>query len=321
MVGAAIPAVVAAAVSARPLPAAAGPLLDVVRRTFGNFYDLRRDLSTGTVTDAVGNRYDLGLVEVSNDYRREYTGLHTQVAYRVGRRLNLGGSWTWSHAYGNFDGETGPYVQYAHARILSVLRKAGGTWAALATPGAHDPKLTAVVPYAATAVPADLAGLEASEAQALLFELAGLPGAAEEATRDYQGTALARQLLSIARAFSTASMVYRSRPFVYGDDAYNRWKIKPSVMISDLLLRDMKSAGLFGGVFSGCKLTRITGSTRKPSSPSRGTSAACTSELLPAPDGAYNNTTRSAISKSSSTFSSRSRPYKVSPVRKERGPT
>jgi len=56
--------------------------------------------------------------------------------------------------------------------------------------------------------------------------------------------------LSIARAFSTASMVYRSRPFVYGDDAYNRWKIKPSVMISDLLLRDMKSAGLFGGVFS-----------------------------------------------------------------------
>jgi len=57
--------------------------------------------------------------------------------------------------------------------------------------------------------------------------------------------------LSIARTFSTASMVYRSRPFVYGDDAYNRWKIKPSVMISDLLLRDMKSAGLFGGVFSG----------------------------------------------------------------------
>jgi len=57
--------------------------------------------------------------------------------------------------------------------------------------------------------------------------------------------------LSIVRAFSNASMVYRSRPFVYGDDAYNRWKIKPSVMISDLLLRDMKSAGLFGGVFSG----------------------------------------------------------------------
>ncbi len=57
--------------------------------------------------------------------------------------------------------------------------------------------------------------------------------------------------LSIARTFSTTAMVYRSKPFVYGDDAYNRWKIKPSAMISDLLLRDMRSAGLFAGVFSG----------------------------------------------------------------------
>ena len=78
---------------------------DVVRRTYGNFYDLRRDLSTGKVTDAVGNRYDLGLIEVSNDYRREYTGLHTQFAWRTGR-LNLGGSWTWSHLLGNAVGES-----------------------------------------------------------------------------------------------------------------------------------------------------------------------------------------------------------------------
>jgi arginyl-tRNA synthetase len=27
----------------------------------------------------------------------------------------------------NFDGETGPYVQYTHARLCSVLRKCGGT--------------------------------------------------------------------------------------------------------------------------------------------------------------------------------------------------
>lgn len=57
--------------------------------------------------------------------------------------------------------------------------------------------------------------------------------------------------LSISRAFGTTAMVYRTKPFVYGDDAYNRWKTKPSVMISDLFLRDMRSAGLFGGVFSG----------------------------------------------------------------------
>ncbi len=57
--------------------------------------------------------------------------------------------------------------------------------------------------------------------------------------------------LAIARAFSATAMVYRSKPFVYGDDAYNRWKVKPSAMISDLLLRDMKSSGLFAGVFAG----------------------------------------------------------------------
>jgi ABC-type uncharacterized transport system auxiliary subunit len=58
------------------------------------------------------------------------------------------------------------------------------------------------------------------------------------------------ETLSVVRNFSTTSMVYRSRPYVYNDDAYNRWKVKPSVMISDMLLRDMRSAGLFGGVYS-----------------------------------------------------------------------
>ncbi|MDD5233180.1 MAG: ABC-type transport auxiliary lipoprotein family protein [Syntrophales bacterium] len=55
---------------------------------------------------------------------------------------------------------------------------------------------------------------------------------------------------SIVRAYSTTSMVYRTKPFRYGDDAYNRWRVKPSDMLSDLLLRDMRNAGLFRGVFS-----------------------------------------------------------------------
>jgi arginyl-tRNA synthetase len=101
------------------------------------------------------------------------------------------------------DGDTGPYVQYAHARICSMLRKAGGDWMARATPGAHDSRDTAVVPFAPMPLPTDLAGLEAAEAQALLFELAGLPSAIRIAHEQLQGTALARQLLTIARAFSS----------------------------------------------------------------------------------------------------------------------
>ncbi len=50
---------------------------------------------------------------------------------------------TWERAL-NFDGETGPYVQYTHARACSVLRKAGETggarpdFAALADPFSQD---------------------------------------------------------------------------------------------------------------------------------------------------------------------------------------
>ena len=100
------------------------------------------------------------------------------------------------------DGDTGPYVQYAHARIMSLLRKAGGTWSAQATPGAFDGRESAFVPFAASNLPPSMAGLEALEAQALLFELAGLPSAYRLAQEQLQATPIARQLLAVARAFS-----------------------------------------------------------------------------------------------------------------------
>ena len=79
---------------------------DIVRREFTNFYDSRKDMSTGKVTGPTGTVFDLSLIENSNDYRREYTGLHTQFAYRLGERFNLGGNWTWSHLIGDIVGET-----------------------------------------------------------------------------------------------------------------------------------------------------------------------------------------------------------------------
>jgi arginyl-tRNA synthetase len=110
-------------------------------------------------------------------------------------------TFTWDRVIA-LDGDTGPYVQYAHARILSVLRKAGGTWAdqaRLASPLTDD---SAVVPYGAAPVPSSMEGLYEGPAQTLLFELAGLPDALRSMQRENMGTALARQLLSIAKAFS-----------------------------------------------------------------------------------------------------------------------
>lgn len=107
-------------------------------------------------------------------------------------------TFTWDRVIA-LDGDTGPYVQYAHARILSVLRKAGEGWAAQAQPGAPQGPC---LPFALLTLPADLGGLAAPEAQALLFELAGLPVAIAGAAEGNMATPLARQLVTLARTFS-----------------------------------------------------------------------------------------------------------------------
>jgi arginyl-tRNA synthetase len=110
-------------------------------------------------------------------------------------------TFTWDRVIA-LDGDTGPYVQYAHARICSVLRKAGGDWAAQARPAALPCPDSPVVAYGAAEIPASLEGLEDAPAQALLFELAGLPDAYRTMRQENMATALARQLLAVAKAFS-----------------------------------------------------------------------------------------------------------------------
>jgi outer membrane receptor for ferrienterochelin and colicin len=80
--------------------------VDGVYRKYSNFYSARTDTSTGIVSDPFGRQFDFSLTENTNDVQRKYVGLNTQASYRALDRLLLGGNWTWSHAYGNFDGET-----------------------------------------------------------------------------------------------------------------------------------------------------------------------------------------------------------------------
>jgi arginyl-tRNA synthetase len=107
-------------------------------------------------------------------------------------------TFTWDRVIA-LDGDTGPYVQYAHARIMSVLRKAGGDWAMKAqVQSAKGPFLS----YSEAQLPSQLSGLDALEAQSLLFELAGLPGAIAAVVEGCMATPLARQLVAVARSFS-----------------------------------------------------------------------------------------------------------------------
>ncbi|MGA7990720.1 MAG: carboxypeptidase regulatory-like domain-containing protein [Thermoanaerobaculia bacterium] len=79
--------------------------VDAVRREFRDFYTTVRNTATGTVTDALGNDFDLGFLVNSNVPKREYTGLHSSLSFRKGS-LNVNANWTWSHMIGNFVGET-----------------------------------------------------------------------------------------------------------------------------------------------------------------------------------------------------------------------
>ncbi|MBL8115527.1 MAG: TonB-dependent receptor [Acidobacteria bacterium] len=79
---------------------------DVIHRDYKDFYAIRRDRTTGQVTDPFGQRFDIGYVENTNLYERVYDAFQLQLAYRPTRQLSLGGNWTYSHLIGNFVGET-----------------------------------------------------------------------------------------------------------------------------------------------------------------------------------------------------------------------
>lgn len=80
----------------------------------------------------------------------------------------------------NFDGETGPYLQYTHARCRSVLRRA----------------------VAPAQLPADLAGLTDAPAQRVLKQLSLFPETVEKAALAYEPSTMSRYLLDLAQAFN-----------------------------------------------------------------------------------------------------------------------
>jgi arginyl-tRNA synthetase len=79
----------------------------------------------------------------------------------------------------NFDGHTGPYLQYAHARTCNVLLKGGGS------PAAYD-----------------ASQLRLPEEQALIRAVAQYPLAIEEALQHNEPSSIARYLLELAACYS-----------------------------------------------------------------------------------------------------------------------
>lgn len=90
---------------------------------------------------------------------------------------------SWDHVL-NFEGETGPYVQYTHARACSILRKAGDDVVAKAKAG-FDPSY--------------LTGESAHALSSLLYKL---PQVIEEAGEKYEPSIVTRHIVDIAQAFN-----------------------------------------------------------------------------------------------------------------------
>ena len=87
----------------------------------------------------------------------------------------------------NFDGETGPYVQYTHARCASLLRKAGED----IVTKAQDPKNV------------DFALLSKSDSAYELTKLIyAFPGVVEQAGEKYEPSIITRHIIDIAQCFN-----------------------------------------------------------------------------------------------------------------------
>jgi len=101
-------------------------------RDYKDFYSQRIDRSTGTITDAFGNVADLAIVENTNDLKRRYSGVTMSATYRFSGQTNIGGNYTLSRLWGDFDGEnvaSGPLTsndfQYPEYRQASWYRPEG----------------------------------------------------------------------------------------------------------------------------------------------------------------------------------------------------
>jgi len=55
---------------------------------------------------------------------------------------------------------------------------------------------------------------------------------------------------SIAAAYNSTNMIFRSDAYSLDSFNYSRWAVNPADMIADSLLRDMRGSGLFGAIFS-----------------------------------------------------------------------
>jgi arginyl-tRNA synthetase len=137
------------------------------------------DEARNRALDKVRENQQAGRIQTSDPERlAEQVGLGAVVFADLKNRRVSDYTFDWEEVL-NFEGHTGPYLQYAHARACNILRKGGGA------PERYDAAL-----------------LTLPEEQALVRLLARLPVTVAEAVQENEPSFVARLLLDVAAAFS-----------------------------------------------------------------------------------------------------------------------
>jgi arginyl-tRNA synthetase len=118
----------------------------------------------------------------------------------------------------NFDGETGPYVQYTVARCNSVLLKAG--------------EINATPDYSAIVTP---------EGNELVSLLSKFPEVVSDAARQYEPSLITRHVVNVAERFNK---FYFENKIIDDDESVKAARVKLTLATKTVLTKGLQLLGI-----------------------------------------------------------------------------
>ena len=119
----------------------------------------------------------------------------------------------------DFEGETGPYIQYAHARICSIMKKYEGE--------------------VSKTFNADL--LDSKEEEKLVTILSNFENAVDEASNSYKPHLMARYLLDLAQAFNE---FYHCCPILQASEDVKQTRLNLILAVKQILKTGLNLLGI-----------------------------------------------------------------------------